>query len=204
MKLRGSKTKISRQLGTALTPKAARIMERRPYPPGEHGQARKGRAKMSDYKLQLVEKQRLRHQYNIHERQLRNYVVKATTGSGNAADKLIQALERRLDATVYRGGLARTMAAARQYVNHGHIRVNGKRVNIPSYPLKPGDVVSVRDSSREIPCFVEAVEEMVALPHTAYLEKSQTDMSARLVYLPKREEVSLPLDFSRIIEFYAR
>ena len=187
-----------------LTPKAAKIMERRPYPPGEHGQARKGRGKASDYKLQLIEKQRLRYQYNIHERQLKNYVVKATAGSGNAADKLVQALERRLDATVYRGGLARTMAAARQYVNHGHVRVNGKRINIPSYPLKPGDVVSVRPTSRDIPCFVEAAQEMIARPPSDYLERSQEDMSVRFAHLPKREEVPIPFDFSRIIEFYAR
>ena len=96
------------------------------------------------------------------------------------------------------------MAAARQYVNHGHIQVNGRRVNIPSYPLKPGDVASVRRSSREIPCFVEAVEEMVALPHADYLERSRKDMSVRLVYLPKRKEVSLHLDFSRLVEFNAR
>ena len=149
MKLRGSKSKLSRQLGMALSPKA-------------------------------------------------------TAGSGNTADKLIQALERRLDATVYRGGLARTMAAARQYVNHGHIWVNGKRVDIPSYPLKPGDVVSVRPSSREIPCFVEAAQAMAARTYTAYLERSYEDMSARFVFFPKREEVSVPFDFSRIIEFYAR
>ncbi len=113
MKYTRPKVKLSRQLGIPLTPKAIRFMERRSYPPGEHGETKRRSAKMSDYKRQLLEKQRLHAQYNIHERQLRNYVKKATNKKGNAAENLIQILETRLDSIVLRAGLARTIYAAR-------------------------------------------------------------------------------------------
>ena len=143
MSVANPQVKLSRKLNIALTPKASKYMERRPYPPGEHGQQKNRRRKVSDYALQLLEKQRLRLQYNLREKQMRNYVRKAIRKSGNAADNLVQALEQRLDALVYRSGFARTLPAARQFVSHGHILVNGRKVDIPSCAINPGDVVAL-------------------------------------------------------------
>ena len=173
--------KLSRKLNIALTPKAFKYMDRRPYPPGEHGSQKTRRSKASDYKLQLLEKQRLRAQYNISEKQMRNYVRKAVRKAGNAADNLVQALEQRLDALVYHSGFTRTLPAARQLVSHGHIRIHGKKVDIPSCAVKPGDVISVRTESMEIPILVAAAEELIAHPVPPYLERTEPGLSVRLV-----------------------
>lgn len=202
MNYTGPKVKLSRRLGIPLTPKAIKVMERKPYPPGMHGRVRQFKRQESDFYRQLLEKQRLRLQYNISERQMRNYFKKATARYGNTVDNLIQMLETRLDAVVLRGGLATTIYAARQFVSHGHILVNGKRVNIPSYNLKVGDVVSVREKSRKIPAFNEAMEAIIAPP--PYLERSKEDMSIKLLYLPKREEVPVTCEVSLVIEYYSR
>ncbi|PID86037.1 MAG: 30S ribosomal protein S4 [Chloroflexi bacterium] len=202
MSYTGPKAKLSRRLGIPLTPKAAKVMERKPYPPGQHGreeQYRRGR--QSAYKQQLLEKQRLRAQYNIRERQMRSYYREANQKSGNTGENLIQILESRLDAVVLRGGLATTIYAARQYVNHGHIRVNGKKVDIPSYRVKPGDVVSVKDKSRRLQIFQHAIEQ--AIP-PKYLELSADDMAITVNYLPQREEVPIICELSKVIEFYSR
>jgi small subunit ribosomal protein S4 len=198
----GPKVKLSRQLGIPLTPKAARIMERKPYAPGQHGRYQQFKRKESDFKRQLVEKQRLRSQYNIHERQLRNYYKKATGMGGNAVDNLVQLLETRLDSVVARSGLARTIYAARQYVSHGHIEVNGKQVDIPSYTVSIDDVVSVREKSQKIPCFTDALETTSAPPE--YLDRSAPNMSTRLTSLPIRDDVPIVGELSLVIEFYSR
>ncbi len=201
MKYTGPKVKLSRSLGIPLTPKAAAAMERRPYGPGQHGREQQRRRQVSDYKRQLLEKQRLRAQYNIHERQMRNYFRKALRRPGNTADTLVQLLESRLDALVARGGLARTIYAARQYVSHGHILVNGERVSVPAYQVKPGDVISVKEKSRTMPAFVEAVE---SSSPPAYLQLSEDDMSVKLLHAPVGEEVPIICDISQVIEFYSR
>lgn len=201
MKYTGPKVKLSRSLGIPLTPKAAAAMERRPYGPGQHGREQQRRRQISDYKRQLLEKQRLRAQYNIHERQMRNYFRKALRRPGNTADTLVQLLESRLDALVARGGLARTIYAARQYVSHGHILVNGERVSVPAYQVKPGDVISVKEKSRTMPAFVEAVE---SSSPPAYLQLSEDDMSVKLLHAPMGEEVPIICDISQVIEFYSR
>jgi len=203
MKLKDFKIKTSRQLGLPLTPKAIRFMERRPYPPGEHGAMKRRFTKQSDYKRQLLEKQRLRAQYNIQERQMRNYVRKAVRKKGNTADNLIQMLETRLDAVVFRAGIARTIFAARQYVSHSHILLNGKWVNIPSHQVTQNEVVSVKKESRKLPCFIEAQEEMVS-PPPAYLTRDKNNLSAKLLYLPKREEVTVSGEITLVIEYYSR
>ena len=190
-------------MGLALTSKAVRFMERKPYPPGQHGEKKQRVRKISDFKRQLLEKQRLRYQYNIREGQMRIYVKKAIQQSGNPEDHLFQMLETRLDAFVYRAGLARTMSAARQYVTHRHILVNGKWVNIPSYRIKVNDIVSVKDKSRNLRCFIEATEEMINLP-PPYLERSKQHMSAKLVSLPRREEVPVSCQAPLVIEYYSR
>jgi len=204
MSVANPQVKLSRKLNIALTPKASKYMDRRPYPPGEHGPRKIRRGKASDYKQQLLEKQRLRLQYNILEKQMRNYARQAVRKSGNAADNLIQALESRLDAPVYRSGFARTMPAARQFVSHGHIQINGRKADIPSCPVAPGDVVAVKPASRKMPAFVSAAEELVARPAPLYLERLEDGLSARLTCVPTREEVKVHCEFSKVIEYYAR
>lgn len=199
MKFTGPKVKKSRSLGIALTPKAGRIMERRPDPPGQHGAVK--RKKKSDYANQLLEKQRLRFQYNIHERQMQNYMKKASGLSGNTGINLMQILERRLDAFVLRAGFAKTIYAARQYVRHRHILVNGRRVDIPSYLLSPNDVVSVRPQSRKLECFHEALR-LGRAP--AYINLSKPEMSAQLLYLPQREEIPVICNVNFVVEYYNR
>lgn len=203
MKARGAKIRLSRQLGIPITPKASKMLERRPNPPGQHGGARDSK-KGSDYKRHLIEKQRLRVQYNIEEKQMRNYVDMAMRRTGNPADALIRLLETRLDAVVYRAGLARTIYQARQFVSHGHILVNGKRADIPSQRLKPKDVVAVKEESRKLFPFEEAAAEMVARVTVPYLERSREQMSARLLYVPTLAEVPLLCEMSMVIEFYSR
>jgi small subunit ribosomal protein S4 len=204
MNQRASIVRLSRQLGIALTPKADKLMQRRPYPPGQHGEAKGKAGKASDYKRHLMEKQRLRAQYNIEEQQMGEYIRQAIQKKGNPVDNIIQMLETRLDAVVYRSGLARTIYAARQSIVHGHVLVNGKRVDIPSMRLRVNEVVSVKEASRRMQPFVEAAEEMVARPTLPYLERSKETMSARLVYLPKAEEVPVICEIPLVIEYYSR
>ncbi len=202
MKFNGPKVKLSRALGIALTPKSRRYMENRPYPPGQHGPSRRGRGKFSAYKRQLLEKQRLRAQYNIHERQMRKYFLKASGRRENTADTLIQLLESRLDAVVMRGGLARTIYAARQYVRHGHILVNGKPLDIPSAAVRPGDEVTVKDTSRKLPCFHDALDTAGEIPPYLHLDKE--GMKIQLVYLPPRDEVPVLCEMPQVIEYYSK
>ncbi len=203
MNTRGAKIRLSRQLGIAVTPKSSKALERRPHPPGQHG-GTKDRLKGSDYKRHLIEKQRLRTQYNIDEKQMRNYVGVAMQRHGNPVDSLVQLLETRLDAIVYRAGLARTIYAARQFISHGHILVNGKRVDIPSQLLAVNDLVTVKEESRKLVPFVETAAEMVARVTVPYIERSREQMSAKLVYVPKLSEVPVLCEMSMVIEFYSR
>jgi len=200
MNYTGPKVKLSRKLGINLTVKAKKFATNKPYPPGQHGQ-NKRRAKQSDYGRQLLEKQRLRLQYNISESQMSNYYKKATKTVGNTAEILVLLLETRLDAIVYRSGLARSIYAARQYVKHGHIFVNGKRLDIPSYKVKVNDVIRVKEKSRNLEVFQEAIRNSAA---PAYLEVSKADFSTKLVYNPSREEVPVQCEVSLVVEFYSR
>jgi small subunit ribosomal protein S4 len=195
----GPKVKLARQLGIALTPKAARVMERRPNPPGQHGAS--PRRKVSGYKKQLVEKQRLRAQYNISERQLSNAFAEAIRQSGNTGVRLLQLLELRLDAVVLRAGFVRTIYAARQAVTHGHIRVNGQKVDRPSRRLKPGDVVSLADKSRDLVAFTAPLEVARA---PAYLELDREKRSVRVREVPEREQIPIQCEASLVIEYYSR
>jgi small subunit ribosomal protein S4 len=203
MNYSGPKVRLSRRLGIPLTRKAEKVMQKKPSPPGQHGGATQGR-KMSIYKRQLLEKQLLRCFYNVQERQLRNYFRKAIRLSGNTADAMIAMLETRLDAVVARGGLARSIYAARQVVVHNHILVNGKRVNIPSYHVKETDAVSVKESSRGKKCFHDAVESAPSQPE--YLELDKANMTVRLLRTPKRAEIPViqNSDVSLVVEYYAR
>ncbi len=200
MNYTGPKVKLSRKLGIQLTPKASKITERKPYPPGQHGPSKR-RSKQSDYGLQLMEKQRLRLQYNVSEKQMGNYYKKATAITGNTADILISLLETRLDALVMRAGFARTIYAARQFVGHGHILVNGKKVDIPSYQVKPGDEFSIKEKSRKMEAFQEAVRTSAA---PQYLEVNKGTFSARLLNSPAREDIPTICELSLVIEYYSR
>ena len=203
MKFTGPIAKASRRLGLPLTLKAARIMQQRPYPPGDHGPSKRRTTKISDFKRQLLEKQRLKWQYNVSERQLRNYVRAAVSKKENSEEALIRMLETRLDAVVLRAGFARSIYAARQFVLHGHIRVNGKWVNIPSQRVKLKDVVAVQPESQKIESFKAAREEMV-VPPPAYLNRSNEEMTVELAYLPKREEIPVSCAIQLVIEYYSR
>ncbi len=200
MKYNGPKTKLSRKVGFAIAPKARKTMDRKPGTPGQHGNARK-RPKQSDYAKQLLEKQRLRLQYNIHERQLTNTMKRASRVKGNKVDVLVQLLEQRLDALVFRAGLARSIYAARQYVRHGHISVNGVRVNMPAYAVQPNDVIQVKEKSRKLEAFQDAIRSSAPPP---YLDVSKADFSAKFLYLPPREEVPLVCEVPLVIEYYSR
>ena len=202
MKYNGPKVRVSRALGIPLTPKASRIMESKSYPPGQHGPTQRRRRRPSGFKEQLVEKQRLKAQYNIHERQMRNYFKKANAKQGNTANNLVRLLETRLDALVLRAGFARTIYAARQYVGHGHILLNGLVVDIPSARARPGDLLSIRETSKRITCFRDAL--MVTLGCPEYLTVDRDGLTARLERLPMREEVPIVCDFPKVIEFYSR
>lgn len=199
----GPKVRLSRQLGVPLTPKAARIMARRPTPPGQHGLDARANRKISVYKAQLLEKQRLRAQYNIRERQMAAVYAKAIKMKGASDENLIRLLETRLDALVLRAGFAPTIYAAQQLVSHGHFMVNGHKVNAPSYRLRVGDVAQVRPRSRELALFKDCLSQLSPSP-TPYLQVSPGTMSLCLIALPKRDEVPVICDVSRVIEYYSR
>lgn len=197
------KVKKSRALGIALTPKAVRYFERRPYPPGEHG---RGRKQSSDYKVRLLEKQRLRAQYDISERQLIRAYHRAHAMPGKTGEALIAELERRLDALVLRAGFARTIYQARQMVVHGHLAVNGRKVDKPSYRLSPDEVVTVRERSRGKHPFQVAREGGYAAEGEPprYLQVNLAALAFRLDRAPARREVPVLCDEQLVVEFYAR
>jgi len=201
MSYRGPKAKKSRRLGVAITPKSQKYLETRPQAPGMHGGRGRRPNKMSDYGRQLLEKQRLKFQYNVSEGQLRRTYKRASASTGSTPDVLIQLLETRLDAFVLRSGLARSIFAARQYVSHGHFLVNGKKVNIPSYQLKVNDEVAVRERSKECDMFKHALT-MAEVP--AYITSNERDLNAKLNYVPQREEIPIACDVPVIVEFYSR
>ena len=199
MKFTGPKVKLSRKLGIALSDKAQRYMEKKGYPPGMHGLRR--RRRQSNYGRQLLEKQRLRYQYNVSERQLRNYFARASRMKGIAGENLLRMLESRLDAFVLRTGWAPSIFAARQFVGHGHIQVNGRRVNIASYRLRVGDVVEIREKSRKLRVFNEP-RGATAVPN--YISIDETGYKAELNSLPRRDEVPVICEIPLVVEFYSR
>ncbi|MDD7465837.1 MAG: 30S ribosomal protein S4 [Actinomycetaceae bacterium] len=194
----------SRALGIALTPKAEKYLQRRPYRPGEHG---RGRVKDSDYSIRLKEKQRLRAQYGIREAQMRKVWNDARRMDGMAGENLVSLLERRLDALVLRAGFARTIAQARQVVVHRHVLVDGQLVDRPSYRVKPGQVIQVKPKSQTSPQFVAAAKGQHAdvLPKVPeYLKVDLTKLRAELVREPKRAEVPVQCEVQLVVEHYSR
>lgn len=196
------KARLSRALGIPLTRKCVKYFERRPFPPGVHG---RGRRKQSDYQVRLLEKQRLRHQYNISEAQMRKAYDDAHRGEGKTGETMVTLLERRLDATVQRAGLARTIYQARQLVAHGHFTVDGKKVDRPSYRLKPGQVVEVRESSRQKPPFqIAATGAHLDGPTAPYLSTAVEELRTTVLRKAQRSEVPVICDEQLVVEFYAR
>lgn len=199
---RGPRLKIIRRLGTSLPGLMRTLTDlRRPYAPGQHGPTKRG--KLSDYALRLREKQKLRFHYCLSEKQLRGYVTKASSSKGNPGLNLLEKLETRLDNVVFRAGFARSVPAARQMANHGHFCVNGKRVDIPSYPLKSGDVVSLHEKSK----MQEQIKsnrkdpENLALP--GFIEVDDANFSVKVIIKPSREDIPFEVQEQFIIEYYS-
>ncbi|HEV8626358.1 MAG TPA: 30S ribosomal protein S4 [Acidimicrobiia bacterium] len=196
----GPKVKISRRLGVNIyeNEKGARALDARPYPPGEHG---RDRQRLSEYALQLREKQKLRFAYGVMERQFRRLYQEAARRPGITGHNLLGYLELRVDNVVYRSGWARTRPQARQFVSHGLVTVNGKRVTIPSLRLRPGDVVALGSKTAD----------MIAIRHNtldrivpAWLERNGEATSTTVVGVPMREQIDVPVDEAMVVELYSR
>jgi len=177
-------------------------MERHPYPPGQHGQRR--RRKPSDYGIRLREKQRLRFYYHMSEKQFSNLFNEAVRKQGATGAVFLQLLESRLDNVVYRLGIAHTRRQARQFVSHGHIRVNGRRVTIPSYRLEPGDEIEVVPRSRNNPLIQNNVEERRRGKLSSWLEFDAENLKGRFLNRPAREDLVVPVNELQVIEYYSR
>lgn len=202
----GPKAKVQRRFGEVLIPRAkyAKILDKRSYPPGDHGKEKTFRGgRRSNYGTQLDEKQKLSFIYNIRETQLRNYYMKATSiQSGTTGGNLLVLLERRLDNIVYKAGLAATIWAARQLVVHGHINVNDKRLDLPSYMLHEGDVITIAERMKNNVHVVESVEQTSAYP--AYLSVNKAARSVTLLRVPDETEVQVTVNVQLVVEFYNR
>ena len=191
--------KKSRRLGFS-TLENGKELARRPYAPGIHGNSR--RKKVSEYGIQLQEKQKVRFMYGLNEKQFHKLFEKASKMQGIAGENFLKLLESRLDNVVYRMGIAKTRRAARQVVNHGHITVNGKKVDIPSYQVKPGDVVAVKENSLSHKAILEAVEATLNRP--AFVEFDAKKLTGKYLRLPDRSELNQDINESLIVEFYNR
>jgi small subunit ribosomal protein S4 len=180
-----------------MTDKCA--VERRPYPPGEHG---RGRVRQSEYRHQLREKQKARRFYQVLEKQFRNYYKKASSQPGVTGDNLLRLLERRLDNVVVRLGFAASRRQSRQLISHRHFLVNGRRVNVASYQVREGDIISVRDTSNAISLIRDATELTATVP--AWLQADYDSLTANVLRLPEREEITTPVQEQLIVELYSK
>jgi small subunit ribosomal protein S4 len=199
-----SKYKIDRRMGQNIWGRPKSPVNRREYGPGQHGQRRKG--KLSDFGTQLKAKQKLKGYYgNISEKQFRKYYAEAIRMKGDSGDNLVGLLERRLDAVVYRAKFAATPFAARQFVNHGHIRVNGRKVNIASYQVKIGDVIEVKETSKQLAVVMEAAQ-LAERDVPDYYEVDAGKFTAKMTRIPLPSDVPYPVQMepNLVIEFYSR
>ncbi len=206
----GSVCKLCRREGQKLFLKGKRChsekcaIERRNYPPGQHGLARARRRRLSDYALQLREKQKVRRIYGLQEAQFRKVFAQASSEKGITGDNLIVALETRLDNIVYRLGFAPSRKAARQLVRHRHILVEGETVDIPSYQVRPGMVIAVKPSSRELPLVVEAVDSRAGDGMLSWLQADHKKMAGSMVETPGRADIPLAVQEQLIVELYSK
>lgn len=197
----GPRLRVMRALGVVLPGLSRKSPDRRPYPPGQHGDKRRSRP--SDYGIQLKEKQKLRYNYGLNERQMRRLVKEARSAKLATGDKLLELLERRLDNVVFRAGFAPTIPAARQLVTHRHFSVNGRTVNIPSYRVRPGDKIQVRERSRK----VEVITTTMAAPPLLipdWIAATPDDFSASVESLPTGDHVPFEIDVQSVVEYYAK
>ncbi len=195
----GPSWKLSRRLGISLSGTGKEI-EKRPFAPGQHGPTQ--RKKLSEYGLQLQEKQKLRHMFGVNERQFRNTFDKAAKMTGKHGENFMILLESRLDNVVYRLGLARTRRQARQVVNHGHIMVDGSRVDIPSFQVKPGQTITLREKSRNLDIVKESIEVSNFVPE--FLTFDADKLEGTFTRLPERSELPAEINEALIVEFYSR
>ena len=197
----GSRCKVCRQLNFSVCGSERCALSRRNTPPGMHPQLRR---KVSEFKKRLVEKQRLRFSYWVSEKQFRNYVKEAFKKPGIPGETLMSLLERRLDNVVYRLGFAPTLLTARQLVVHGHIRVNGRKVDRPSYGLRPGEVVELKEKSKKLIIVEEGLATSPARPILPYLEVDKENVKGKLISVPERAQIPLEINEALIMEHYTR
>tara|TARA_B110001452_G_C15140486_1_gene397113 strand:- start:91 stop:711 length:621 start_codon:yes stop_codon:yes gene_type:complete len=200
-----SKHKVDRRLGVNLWGKPKSPFNSRAYPPGQHGQSA-GKKKKSDFGIQLQAKQKLKAYYgNVNERQFRNIYKKASMLKGDTSENLIGLLERRLDAVVYRAKLSTTIFSARQLINHGHVKVNGKKVNISSYQLKEEETIEIRDKSKQL-AFIDIALASKDREVPEYIKVDEKNKKVQFIRTPKFEEVPYPvvMEPNLVIEYYSR
>ena len=201
----GPKAKVQRRFGEVLVPrpKYQRILENRAYPPGDHGKDKQFRSgRRSNYGIQLNEKQKLAFIFNVRDRQMRGYFVKARRQPGNTGTNMLQLLERRLDNVVFRAGFAPTIWAARQMVSHGHVLVNGQRLDIASYEVNVGDEISLVEKMRKNVHVQESIDAMGTVPD--YMSLDKNNLVATFDRMPERREMPIPIDEQLIVEWYTR
>ena len=199
---RGPRLKKCRAVGTVLPGLTTRATLERPFPPGEHGAKR--RRKPSEYKIRLIEKQKLRFHFGVIEKQFQRYVVKASRAKGPTGINLINLLQCRLDNIVWRMGLAVTIPAARQLVVHRHIEVNGRRVDRPSFHVKAGDEISIRERSRTKPFIAAVLEQTAAMPRPSWIEFDPSKFAGKLITAPERTDLPFEVNEQAIVEFYSQ
>lgn len=197
----GPRTRLSRREGADLFGNTKTGLERRNYPPGEHG---KRPVKLQGYGQQLREKQKVKRVYGVLERQFRLYFKKAARMKGVTGENLLVLLERRLDNAVYRAGFARTRSQARQFVVHGHVRVNGCKVNVPSFAISEGDLVEIRPESRKLQAVKDALAGSRGRGVPDWIERKDDELSATITKLPDRESIDMPINEQLIVELYSK
>mgnify|MGYP000726996754 CR=1 FL=1 len=197
----GPKSRIARKFGEGIFG-ADKVLSKKNYPPGQHGNSRK--RKTSEYGIQLREKQKVRRTYGLLEKQFAKLMKEATRQDGLTGVNLLRMLEQRLDNAVYRAGFATSRRAARQLVSHGHFTVNGRKLDIPSALLKPGDVIAVAEGSRDVVVLKENSEAAAARSIPAWLSFNAESMTGTVVTAPIREQIEVPVNEQLVVEFYAR
>ncbi|MFN3813194.1 MAG: 30S ribosomal protein S4 [Aquificaceae bacterium] len=203
----GPWSKVDRRFGVAVSNKrgSSKILARRNFPPGQHGRLKGRRRKLTEFGIRLMEKQKLKFFYGgIREKQFRKYFEEASKAKGDTGQVLIQLLERRLDNVVYRLGMASTRRQARQLISHGHILLNGKTMDIPSYRVRPGEIIEIKPSSRDIPQVRENIENIDPRGIPSWLELDKENFRGKVIDIPKDVQVEIPVNVQYIIEFYSR
>lgn len=194
----GAKVRLSRRVGVPLTPKAIRVMERKPFRPGVHKSIR---GKLSTYGQQLVELQKIKFFYNITRRQLKRYFEEARRRKGNTVDNLFALLESRIDTLLLRAGLVPTIYAAGQLVSHGHVLIDGKKVTIRSHPVEVNSEVQLTEKARKIPMVVESIKNYSPAKH---IDLDKENFKFRVTYIPKAEDVNLEVEANQVVELLSR